>query len=298
MKLFGLKSLGTLAKLGKTVGNLPPGGDGASNTVMPPDGDENMAEMGFLDHLEELRKTLFIGIGGILGATIILSFFSTWIIDVLLLGPAQSDFFIYELMGIEAKTLQMQNRVLTGQFFVHIGVILSVGMVVGSPIFIYSLWRFIEPGLYKNEKKGLRFAAVFATFFFMLGIAFGYLIITPMAIQFFSSYQISEMIVNDFDITKYFTMVTFWSLGTGILFELPVVIYFLAKLGIATPETLRRSRKYALLGCLIIGAFFTPPDPFSQILVAMPLLLLYEASILVAAYVQKKQEKELREALD
>lgn len=297
MKLFGLKSLGTLAKLGKAASGPPPGGDGATNDVLPPDGEENMAEMGFLDHLEELRKTLFIGIGGILAATIVLSFFSRWIIDELLLGPAQSDFFIYELMGIEAKTLQMQNRVLTGQFFVHIGVILSVGIVIGSPIFIYSLWRFIEPGLYKNEKKGLRFAAVFATFFFMLGIAFGYCIITPMAIQFFSSYQISEMIVNDFDITKYFTMVTFWALGTGILFELPVVIYFLAKIGIATPTTLRNSRKYALLACLIIGAFFTPPDPFSQILVALPLLALYEASIFVAAYVTKKREKEINEAL-
>ncbi len=296
MKLFGLKSLGTLAKLGKTAASLP-GGDGASNNVIPPT-DEEMAEMGFLDHLEELRKTLFLGLGGILGATIVLSFFSTWIIDVLLLGPAQSDFFVYELLGIEATTLQLQNRVLTGQFFVHIGVILSVGIVVGSPIFIYSLWRFIEPGLYKKEKKGLRFAAVFATFFFMLGIAFGYLVITPMAIQFFSSYQISSMIVNDFDITKYFSMVTFWSLGTGILFELPVVIYFLAKIGIATPEVLRASRKYALLGCLIVGAFFTPPDPFSQILVAVPLLLLYEASIYVSAYVTRKQERELKEALE
>ena len=294
MKLFGLKSLGTLAKIGNSVSSLP-GGDGASNDVKPP--DEDMAEMGFLDHLEELRKTLFIGIGGILLATIILSFFSTWIIDVLLLGPAQSDFFMYELMGVDATTLQLQNRVLTGQFFVHIGVILSVGIVVGSPIFIYSIWRFIEPGLYKNERKGLRFAAVFATFFFMLGISFGYLIITPMAIQFFSSYQISDMIVNDFDITKYFTMVTFWALGTGILFELPVVIYFLAKIGIATPEALRRSRKYALLGCLIVGAFFTPPDPFSQILVAMPLLLLYEASILVSAYVTRKRDREMKEAL-
>ena len=134
MKLFGLKSLGTIARLGKTAASLP-SGDGASNNVAPP-GAEDMAEMGFLEHLEELRKTLFLGIGGILVATIILSFFSRWIIDVLLLGPAQSDFFMYELMGVDANTLQLQNRVLTGQFFVHIGVILSVGIVVGSPIWL------------------------------------------------------------------------------------------------------------------------------------------------------------------
>lgn len=293
MKLFGLRSLRTIAKLADNAGMQ---GDGASGEVDPPDGE--MGEMGFLDHLEELRWTLFRGIGAVLVITIICSFFSKWIIDELLLGPAQSDFFMYQLLGFEAQTLQMQNRVLTGQFFVHIGVILSVGIVLGSPIFIYSLWKFIEPGLYKHEKQGLRFAAVFATFFFMLGIAFGYCIITPMAIQFFASYQISDMIVNDFDITKYFSMVTFWALGTGILFELPVVIYFLAKVGLATPESLRKSRKYALLGCLIVGAFFTPPDPFSQILVATPLLLLYEASIFVAAYVTKKRDREMKKALE
>lgn len=293
MKLFGLRSLRTIARLTDNAGMQ---GDGASGDVEPPDGE--MAEMGFLDHLEELRWTLFRGIGAVLVITIICSFFSKWIIDELLLGPAQSDFFMYGLLGFDAETLQMQNRVLTGQFFVHIGVILSVGIVLGSPIFIYSLWKFIEPGLYKHEKQGLRFAAVFATFFFMLGIAFGYCIITPMAIQFFASYQISDMIVNDFDITKYFSMVTFWALGTGILFELPVVIYFLAKVGLATPESLRRSRKYALLGCLIVGAFFTPPDPFSQILVAAPLLLLYEASIFVASYVIRKRDREMKKALE
>ena len=293
MKLFGLRSLRTLAKLTKSPAGME--GDGASNDVLPPDAD--LAEMSFLEHLEELRWTLIKGMGGILLITIVCSFFSKWIIDELLLGPAQPDFFMYQWLGIEAEALQMQNRVLTGQFFVHIGVILSVGIVLGSPIFIFSLWKFIEPGLYKNERQGLRFAAVFATLFFMIGIAFGYCIITPMAIQFFSNYQISEMIVNDFDITKYFSMVTFWALGTGILFELPVVIYFLAKIGIATPAVLRRSRKYALLGCLIIGAFFTPPDPFSQILVATPLLLLYEASIFVSSYVTKKREKELNTPL-
>ncbi len=297
MKLFGLRSRRAPSKGGD--GPAPPGmeGDGASGEVASPD-EELLNEMSFLEHLEELRWTLFRGIGGILIITIVCGFFSKWIIDVLLLGPSRSDFFIYELLNIDAQTLKFQNRILTGQFFVHIGVILSVGIVLGSPIFIYSFWKFIEPGLYSHEKKGLRFAALFATFFFMLGIAFGYCIITPMAIQFFVGYEISPMIENDFDITKYFSMLTFWALGTGILFELPVVVYFLAKIGIASPEMMRRSRKYALLGCLILGAFFTPPDPFSQILVAVPLLLLYEGSIFVAAHVTRQREKELRKALE
>ena len=295
MNLFGLRSLGSIAKLGKAAASGMQG-DGASHDVLPP--DEDLDEMSFLEHLEELRWTLFRAIGGILIVTIVCSFFSKWIIDVLLLGPAQSDFFVYEWLGIEAQTLKFQNRVLSGQFFVHIGVILSVGLVMGSPIVIWSLWRFIEPGLYTHEKKGMRFASFFATFFFILGILFGYCIITPMAIQFFAGYEISPMIDNDIDITKYFSMLTFWALGTGILFELPVVIYFLAKIGLVTPELMRSSRKYAVLGCLILAALFTPPDPFSQMAVAFPLYLLFEASIFVASYITKKRERELREALE
>ncbi len=289
MKLFGFGSSPTSV-------THPSQGDGASDPLAPPE-EGLMAEMSFLDHLEDLRWSLFRGIGGILAITIVCSFFSRWIIDELLLGPTKADFFMYELLGFEAKTLLLQNRVLTGQFMVHIGVILSVGIVLGSPIFIYSLWKFIEPGLYKSEKTGLRFAAMFATFFFMTGIAFGYLIITPVAIQFFSNYEISPQITNDFDITKYFSMVTFWAFGTGVLFELPVVIYFLAKVGIATPERLRNFRKYALVVTLILGAFFTPPDPFSMILVATPLYLLYEASIFVSVSVTKRRERELKKAL-
>ena len=138
---------------------------------------------------------------------------------------------------------------------------------------------------------------MFASFFFLLGICFGYFVITPLALQFFAQYQISPEILNEFDITKYFEMITFWSFGTGILFELPVVIYFLAKLGIATPDGLRKARKYALIVCLILGAFFTPPDPISQILVATPLLLLYEASIGVAGVVERRRKRALEEAL-
>ena len=290
MRLFGIRP-SRIIKLLDSASSMQ--GDGAPNSDPGKGDEENMAEMGFLDHLEELRWTLFKGLGGILAITVVCAFFSTWIIDELLLGPAKSDFFMYQLLGIEAEPLQLQNRVLTGQFFVHIGIILSVGIVLGSPIFIYSLWKFIEPGLYRDEKSSLRFAAVFATFFFILGILFGYCIITPLAVQFFSNYQISDQIINDFDITKYFTMVTFWAFGTGVLFELPVIIYFLAKLGLVTPTSLRKARKYALLGCLVLGAFFTPPDPFSQILVAMPLLLLYEFSIFIAGRVNRFNERNI-----
>jgi sec-independent protein translocase protein TatC len=268
---------------------LPAPGDAPPST--------DLAEMSFLEHLEEFRWALIKGFLSILIVTIICSFYSKWIIDVLLMGPATSDFFVYRWLGMSADNLVLQNRTITGQFFAHIGTILAVGVVLGSPLFVFFMWRFIEPGLYPNEKQGLRFAAAFATLFFMVGIGFGYCVVTPFALQFFANYQISGLIVNEFDITKYFGMVTFWAFGAGVLFELPVVVYFLSKIGILTPTLMRKYRKYAIIVTLILGAFFTPPDPVSQVLVAIPLLVLYELSIHIAARVTRRREKELELAL-
>jgi sec-independent protein translocase protein TatC len=277
--------------------SLPPPsaqGDGAMHEAAPA---ADMAEMSFLDHLEELRWRLIKGLSGILVSTLLCSFFSKWIIDNILLGPAKPDFFIYRIFGVEAKPLELLNRTITGQFFAHLGTILFVGVIIGAPIFIYQLWKFVEPGLYPHEKQGMRFAAAFATGFFILGVLFGYLIITPLALQFFANYTISEQIINQFDITKYFSMITTWALGVGILFELPVIVYFLAKLGILSGQVLRKGRRYALVVVLILGAIFTPPDPISQVLVAIPLFLLYELSIHIANFVGRRREEQLRQAL-
>ena len=266
-------------------------GDGAPSPDDAAEHDEGV--MPFLDHLEEFRWSLIKGFGGMIATTIVCAFFSRWIVDTLLLGPTRPDFFMYRILGIDAEALELLNRTITGQFFADIGTILVVGMIIGSPIFVYYLWKFIEPGLYPTEKSGLRFAAAFATFFFMLGISFGYCILTPLALQFFANYQISGQIINQFDIMKYFSMISFWALGTGILFELPVVVYFLSKVGLITPNAMRTYRKYALVIVLTIGAFLTPPDPISQIIVAMPLLLLYEGSIYISAYVNKRRREQL-----
>lgn len=270
-------------------------GDGAAGNAPAP--QPELAEMPFLDHLEEFRWAILRSIASIGVAIVVCAFFSRFIIDGVLLGPAKSSFFMYRFFGVDAQDLQLLNRTITGQFFAHIGTIAAVGIVVGSPAIVYNLWRFIEPGLYPNEKSGLRFSSVFATFFFITGILFGYLIITPFALQFFANYQISETIANQFDITRYFSMVTFWAFGTGVLFELPVVIYFLSKLGLVTPEVLRKYRRIAVVGVLVAGAVFTPPDPVSQVLVALPLYLLYEGSIYISAFVTRRREAELREAL-
>ncbi len=247
--------------------------------------------MPFLDHLEELRWSLLKGGIGVLCTTILAAIFSRWIIDTILIGPTRPDFFMYEVLRLDAQELQLLNRTITGQFFADIGTILVVGMVAGSPIIVYYLWKFIEPALYPEERSGMKFASWAATFFFLLGIAFGYLILTPVALHFFASYEVSPQVVNQFDIITYFSMISFWALGAGLLFELPVVVYFLSKVGILTPALMRTYRKYALLAVLVIGALLTPPDPFSQIIMAIPLLLLYELSIGVSVYVRRRQRK-------
>jgi sec-independent protein translocase protein TatC len=296
MSLLGnlVRAASTMDKLSGPISSAL----GAAGSSGSPEGSEGMSEMGFLDHLEDLRWALIKGAIGIVVACIVAIFFREFIIQEILLGPKKPDFIMYRLFDIETTPFVLQNRTVTGQFFADVGTVIAVGIIFGSPIFVFFMWKFIEPGLYPGEKKGLRFSAVFASLFFMMGIAFGYFIITPLALQFFAAYQISPEIANEFDISRYFGMITFWAFGVGVLFELPVVIYFLSKMGIATPGGLRTGRKYALIGALVLGAFFTPPDPISQVLVASPLLLLYEGSILISAYVQRKRDKEMAKALE
>ena len=261
-------------------------GDGAAGDVPAERG-----VMPFLDHLEELRWTLIKAGGGVLITTVLCAFFSQWIVNQVLIGPTRPDFFMYGVLGMNPAEINLLNRTITGQFFADIGTIIVVGLIAGSPVIVYYLWKFIEPALYPSEKSGMRFAAAFAAFFFLLGIAFGYLILTPLALQFFAQYTLSPQIENHFDIMTYFSMVSFWAMGTGILFELPVVVYFLAKVGILTPDSMRAYRKYALLVVLGVGAFLTPPDPISQIIVALPLLGLYELSIYIAVWVTRSRRR-------
>ncbi|MCH8031669.1 MAG: twin-arginine translocase subunit TatC [Bacteroidetes bacterium] len=248
--------------------------------------------MAFLDHLEELRWRIIKAIASIAVFTIGCLFFADWVVDQLLLGPTRADFFVYRRLGLDAVDVVLQNRTITGQFFAYFGTVLATGLILSSPVVIYQFWKFVEPGLYPDEKKGLRFASVFATFFFVLGTSFGYLVLTPLALQFFAQFVISEQILNEFDISRYFSMVLTWSFGAGALFELPVVVYFLAKVGIATPKALRKGRKYAVIAILILAAVFTPPDPMSQLIMAVPLFLLYEFSIGLAVFVERGRKRD------
>ncbi len=290
MKLFRPRNKSTAA--GTTVQDGA-AGDASSGFDLA----NALDEMSFLDHLEELRWRILKGIGGVLLGSILCAIFDEFVIDQILLGPTKQNFFMYQLFGFEARELVLQNRTVTGQFFAYWGSVLVVGIIIGAPITIYQFWKFIEPGLYPEEKRGMRFSALFATGFFVLGVSFGYCVITPMALQFFANFVISEQIVNEFDITKYFSLVTTWVFGVGLLFELPVVMFFLAKTGIVNAGMLRKGRKYALIAILVLGAFLTPPDPVSQLLVAVPMVGLYELSIWITQRVERR-EKRRQQALE
>lgn len=264
-----------------------PSGDGTADQQpsLPPGG-----EMSFIGHLEELRWTIFKGLGGLVAGIVVCIIFRDWILREVLLGPLSPDFVMYRTLGLDAVEITLLNRTVTGQFFADIGVMLTCGFVAGSPVVVYYMWKFVEPALYPHEKESLRFSAAFASFCFLLGVAFGYLILSPIALQFFQQYALSEQIVNEWDIIRYFNLLIFWTLGTGFLFELPVAIFLLTKMGLVTPAMLRSYRKYALMVVLFLAALFTPPDPVSQILVAVPLLLLYEGSIYISSFTAHRRQ--------
>ena len=266
--------------------DVPVGGDGQS--VVPQAG-----EMAFLDHLEELRWHIAKAIAAVAVAVVGCLFFADWIIDGLLLAQTRKTFFMYDVLGIDAVNVVLQNRSVTGQFFTYYGTVLAAALVASSPVIVYQIWKFIEPGLYPAEKKGVRFGAVFATFFFAAGIAFGFLVMSPLSLQFFANFVISDSIVNEFDIARYFSMLITATFGAGLLFELPVVVFVLARLGLVSTELLTRSRRFALVIVLILAAVVTPStDPLSLIIMSVPLLLLYELSIVLTRFVERGKAKE------
>lgn len=258
----------------------------------------NTDEMSFIEHLDDLRKHLikgFIGVGIGIG---IAFYFSDFLLNEFFLGPTRAEFFVYDLLRIDAIDLTLQSRKLPGQFVTYFGTMFLVGAIIGSPVFFYQLWKFVSPALSSNETSGAKFGAVFVSFFFLLGVSFGYFILVPVALQFFATFTFTDQIRNDFDINEYFGSFTTWLLGAGFVFQLPVVSYFLSKIGLLDPVFLKKYRRHAIVGCLIIAALLTPPDPFSQIILAVPMIGLYELSIIISRFANKKRSQEIRAAQD
>lgn len=255
-------------------------------------------QMSFLEHLEELRWRIIKGMVGIVVGVIVAFIFSDFVIDAVLLGPTKASFFMYDIINVDAIDLTLQSRKLPGQFFTFWGMLFISGFIIGSPFFIFQIWAFIEPALETKEKWKTIVSALFITLFFLIGVAFGYLILVPFALQFFASFNISDsgIVRNDFDINEYFSSLAMWVISCGLIFQVPIVSYALSKIGILTPAFLRKYRRHALIVCLVMAALLTPPDPISQILIAMPLAVLYEFSIWVSYMAGKRREKELKEA--
>ena len=262
-------------------------------------------EMTFLEHLEELRWHLVRSAVMVILVGILAFIFKSIVFDVIILGPSQADFPLNrwlctlgtqsflktDVLCINQKPILLQNIQMAGQFMAHIKISLIAGIVLAFPYIFYEFWRFVRPALHTTEQRVARGAVFAISMLFFLGVAFGYFIICPLSINFLYNYQVSEIAKNDIQLMSYVSLISGIALASGILFELPVIVLFFSKLGLLTPAFLKKYRKHAFIVILIISAIITPPDIFSQILVSMPLLILYEISIAISRRITNKQKR-------
>lgn len=264
-------------------------------------------EMSFLDHLEELRWHLIRAVLAIMIAGGIAFLLKGFIFDVLLFGPSRGDFFSYNMLcrissyvGIdggfcfEEMPFRIQSRTMGGQFSAHVWTSITAGFIIAFPYVIYEFWKFVAPAMHSTERKHAQGFIFVTSILFFIGVLFGYYVVTPLSINFLGKYQVSETVFNDFDLSSYISLVRASVLASGLIFELPIVIYFLTKVGVVTPQFLKKYRKYALVIVLILSAIITPPDIVSQIIVAIPVLILYEVSIIISRIMYKKEEEKLK----
>ncbi len=263
------------------------------------------SDMSFVDHLESLRWHLIrsvIVIGVITGFAFA---YKEILFDKIIFGPKNTDFWTYRKLCefgerfnlgtdlcIQKINFVIMNNTMAGQFNLHITGSFLAGFIIGFPYLLWELWRFIKPGLHPNERKNANGLIFYGSFLFLLGVSFGYFIITPMSVNFLGSYTISDDIINQITLSSYLSTVSILTVATGLVFELPMLIYLLSKMGIMTPKFMRSNRRIALFIILLVAAFITPsPDIPTQMLVAFPLYILYEISIFISARVERKRIK-------
>ena len=261
-------------------------------------------EMSFLEHLEDLRWHLLRSIVAILIAALAAFLAKNFVFDVLLFGPKKTDFLTYKLLCqasnflgfddsfcISELPFRIQSRTMAGQFSAHIWTSITLGFVVAFPYVIYQFWKFISPGLYSHEKRTASGFIFISSLLFFTGVLFGYYVVTPLSIRFLGTYTVSVEIFNDFDLNSYTALVRASVLASGLIFELPILVYFLTKIGLITPELMRKYRKIALVLVMFLSAVITPPDVASQIIVAIPVLIVYELSIFISKRVVRNINK-------
>ncbi len=266
--------------------------------------DDEPGEMSFLDHLEELRWHLIRSLTAIF-VFAIAAFVSKGIIfGEIILGPSKPSFWTYKMLCNLSEILSsdtlcinelpfiIQSRQMTGQFSMHITSSFVIGLICAFPYAFWEIWRFVKPGLYDKERKAATGATFYVSLLFFVGVFFGYFVVTPISINFLSNYQIDPSILNEFDIISYVSTVTTLVLACALLFQLPIVVYFATKAGLVSSSLLKIYRKHSIIVILLLSAVLTPPDPFSQVLIAIPLGLLYQLSILIAVKLEKKERKQ------
>lgn len=266
---------------------------------------KDFENMSFLDHLEDLRWHLIRATLAVVILAFIAFLAKGFIFDVLLFGPSKPEFVTYDIMCRLASYFGMdkslcftevaygiQSRTMGGQFNAHVWTAVTAGFVMAFPYILYEFWRFISPGMKPGERKNSRGFILGASVLFFVGVLFGYYIVTPLSLNFLGNYQVSELVKNEFDLASYIGLVRSTVLASGLAFELPIIIFLLTKADLVNPQDLKNNRKISTLVVLILAAIITPPDVVSLIIVAIPLLILYEASIFFSKFAIKKQNKQ------
>lgn len=255
-------------------------------------------EMSFFDHLEELRWHLFRMALAVVAVAIGLFIYRQEVIGTVFMAPFHGDFptykilckiseaFCFDEIPIQIQAISPYEQFMKAFIYSFFGAI-----IICFPYITWELWRFIRPGLTKKERKKVRWNVLPISLLFFIGIFFGYFIILPFSVKFFSSFMLFEGIINDWRIGEVINFILFLLFGTGFLFQLPVIVYYLSKIGLLSSQFLKTYRRHSIVAILIIAALITPPDPFSQILIGLPLLLLYEIGIMIAKRVEKRRRK-------
>lgn len=236
--------------------------------------------MSFWDHLDVLRGTLFRSALSVFLASIVMFCFKDFLFGKVILAPSRPDFFMYRILG-GGVSMQLINTEVSAQFFVHLKVSFICGLVIAFPYIIYEIWKFIAPALYDNEMRSVRKAFLGSALLFYAGVATGFCLIFPVTLSFFQGYTVSDAIANTITLNSYISMFSSMVILFGIVFEFPILIAILSNMGIVTREMLTKYRKHAFVGVLIVAAVITPADPFSMLIAAAPLYLLYELSVIV-----------------
>lgn len=272
------------------------------------DGSGEKAEMSFIDHLEVLRKHLFRSVLFIVAGMIVAAIYNDFIIDKIVLGPIHEDFVTFkkicewghkvglgDKMCIGKIGVTMQNVDTTGQVSLFFTSMFVTGFIIAFPFVFREFWKFVKPALTKNELRKTGGVIFWVSFLFFIGVLFGYFILMPFSMNFLATFTMSDSIQNIWTIKSYIGTMMPLVLGSGLAFQMPLVMFFLAKIGIVTGSFLRKNRRYAIVVILIVAAIITPPDVISQVVVTLPLWLLYEISIVLASRVEKQKAKEEKE---